>query len=90
MFTCKKSLLGAGFLGAPPISLMPGLAGRVRCARVGRALRTTSKDTDTCTCVYTYIYIYICIHIYIYIYREREIYPEVPMVPLNGTGPIFK
>ena len=29
---------------------------------------------------------YVCIYIYIYIY----IYPEVPTVPLNGTGHIIK
>ena len=34
--------------------------------------------------IYTYIYAYVCVYIYIYIY------PEVPTVPLNGTGHISK
>ena len=31
-----------------------------------------------------HVYMYICMCVYIYIYM----YPEVPTVPLNGTGPI--
>ena len=47
-----------------------------------------------CECIY--IYIYICVmsytytytYVYIYIYICICIYPEVPTVPLNRTGPI--
>ena len=49
--------------------------------------------THICMYIFVYIYIYICIYIYIYIhvyvYIYIYIYPEVHLVPLHGTGPIF-
>ena len=41
------------------------------------------------TCMYNYMHICICIHINTQHLHVIHIYPEVPTVPLNGTGHIF-